>query len=45
MASKDILIQRLENLLGFDGADDVLEHLLTIESKQVRVSSVLVTWC
>lgn len=35
--SKGILTERLQNLLGFDdGADDVLEHLLSIESREVR---------
>lgn len=34
MTSKDILIHRLEKLLGFDGVEDILEHLLTIESEQ-----------
>jgi hypothetical protein len=34
--SKAILIKRLSLLLGFqDGAADVLEHLLTIESSKV----------
>ena len=33
---RNILLQELSNLLGFeDGASDVLEHLLTIESSEV----------
>ena len=32
-----VLVQRLSALLGFeDGADDVLEHLVSIESSKVR---------
>jgi hypothetical protein len=41
MTSKDILIHRLEKLLGFDGVEDILEHLLTIESEQVSAGSSL----
>ena len=34
---KSLLLSRLGSLLGFeDGAEDVLEHLLTIESETVR---------
>jgi hypothetical protein len=37
MTQKEILVQRLSTLLGFeDGATDVLEHLLSIESSDVR---------
>jgi hypothetical protein len=36
MTQKEILVQRLSALLGFeDGASDVLEHLLSIESSDV----------
>ena len=41
MSDKAILTKRVEKLLGFDGADDVLEHLLTIESE--HVSALLLT--
>jgi hypothetical protein len=35
-ASREILTRQLATLLGFDdGADGVLEHLLTIESGEV----------
>ena len=36
MSDRAILTKRVEKLLGFDGADDVLDHLLTIESESVR---------
>jgi hypothetical protein len=37
MTQKEVLVQRLSALLGFeDGAADVLEHLLSIESSDVR---------
>ena len=37
MTQKELLVQRLSALLGFeDGAADVLEHLLSIESSDVR---------
>ena len=36
---RTILTAKLASLLGFeDGVDDVLEHLLSIESKEVRKS-------
>jgi hypothetical protein len=36
-AQKAILVEKLADLLGFhDGADDVLEHLLNIESQEVN---------
>lgn len=39
---KSILESTLGKLLGFDdGAGDVLDHLLTIESKEVRLRNVL----
>jgi hypothetical protein len=39
-ASREILTRQLATLLGFDdGADDVLEHLLTIESGEVSAES------
>lgn len=35
-SNRDVLVQRLSELLGFeDGAADVLEHLLSIESGNV----------
>jgi hypothetical protein len=37
MTQKELLVERLSALLGFeDGASDVLEHLLSIESSDVR---------
>ena len=38
MTPQATLVQRLAALLGFeDGADDVLEHLVSTESSQVRL--------
>ena len=38
---KQVLLKELSDLLGFeDGADDVLEHLVTIESREVCVSTL-----
>lgn len=40
-SSKQVLLKELSDLLGFeDGADDVLEHLVTIESREVCVSTL-----
>lgn len=37
-SSKDVLNKALADLLGFeDGAEDVLEHLLSIESSEVSL--------
>ena len=37
-SDKATLVEKLAELLGFvDGAEDVLNHLLTIESKAVRL--------
>ena len=37
MSQKGELTKRLSDLLGFDGAEDILDHLLTIESSEVSV--------
>jgi hypothetical protein len=43
VASHEILTRQLVTLLGFDdGADDVLDHLLTVESREV---SAEITFC
>ena len=35
-SSQQVLLKELSDLLGFeDGAEDVLEHLLTIDSREV----------
>jgi hypothetical protein len=40
--NKAILNKKLSRLLGFqDGAADVLEHLLTIESSKVNIIPVI----
>ena len=37
MAAQQALLKELGDLLGFeDGAEDVLEHLLTIDSSEVN---------
>jgi hypothetical protein len=41
-SAKTRLTKRLADLLGFaDGAEDVLEHLLSIESSEVRLGGSL----
>jgi hypothetical protein len=41
VASHEILTRQLVALLGFDdGADDVLDHLLTVESSEVSAKIV-----
>jgi hypothetical protein len=43
VASHEILTRQLVALLGFDdGADDVLDHLLTVESSEVSAKIVFV---
>lgn len=38
-SSQQVLLKELSDLLGFeDGAEDVLDHLMTIDSRQVRPS-------
>jgi hypothetical protein len=46
-SSKGVLTKELGDLLGFDdGAEDVLEHLLSIESSEVSlVCSKLIMCC
>jgi hypothetical protein len=43
-SDKDTLQATLGKLLGFDdGSEDVLEHLLSIESKDVRIRNASIT--
>ena len=37
MEPKDVLVRQIGDLLGFeDGAEDMLDHVLTIDSSEVR---------
>lgn len=44
MGAQQTLLRELADLLGFDdGAEDVLEHLLTIESREASTTQSLRT--